>query len=117
MSRNEDLLARHQAALMPTYAPQPVALVRGEGPYVWDADGNRYLDLIGGIAVNVLGHNHPALVAAVTAQMSKIAHASNLFVNEPSVLLAERLRACSAATAGCSSPTPAPRRTSAPTSS
>ncbi|GGM91224.1 acetylornithine aminotransferase [Thermopolyspora flexuosa] len=92
MSRNEDLLARHQAALMPTYAPQPVALVRGEGPYVWDADGNRYLDLIGGIAVNALGHNHPALVGAVTAQVSRIAHTSNLFVNEPSVLLAERLQ-------------------------
>ncbi|MEV5413497.1 acetylornithine transaminase [Thermopolyspora sp. NPDC052614] len=92
MSRNETLLARHQAAFMPTYAPQPVALVRGEGARVWDADGNAYLDLIGGIAVSSLGHNHPALVAAVTAQVATIAHTSNLFLNEPEVLLAERLR-------------------------
>ncbi len=92
MSRNETLLARHQAAFMPTYAPQPVALVRGEGARVWDADGNAYLDLIGGIAVSSLGHNHPALVRAVTAQVTAIAHTSNLFLNEPEVLLAERLR-------------------------
>jgi acetylornithine and succinylornithine aminotransferases len=92
MSRNEDLLARHEAAFMPTYAPQPVVMVRGEGARVWDADGNSYLDLIGGIAVSSLGHNHPALVSAVSAQVAKIAHSSNLFVNEPEVLLAERLR-------------------------
>ncbi|RMI36652.1 acetylornithine transaminase [Actinomadura harenae] len=76
---------------MPNYGVPPLALTRGEGCTVWDADGNAYLDLVGGIAVSSLGHAHPALVAAVTGQVAKIAHTSNLFVNEPEILLAERL--------------------------
>ncbi|MFC4913525.1 acetylornithine transaminase [Actinomadura gamaensis] len=76
---------------MPNYGVPPLALVRGEGCTVWDADGNAYLDLIGGIAVTSLGHAHPALVAAVTGQVGTIAHTSNLFLNEPEVRLAERL--------------------------
>ena len=70
---------------------RPLALVRGQGCTVWDADGRVYLDLIGGIAVSSLGHAHPALVEAVARQVATIAHTSNLVVNGPSVALAERL--------------------------
>ncbi|MFC3822499.1 acetylornithine transaminase [Planomonospora venezuelensis] len=76
---------------MPNYGVPPVALARGEGCTVWDADGAEYLDLIGGIAVSSLGHAHPALVEAVSRQVATIAHTSNLFLHEPEVLLAERL--------------------------
>ncbi|GAA3869139.1 acetylornithine transaminase [Saccharothrix violaceirubra] len=82
---------RWQAAMMDNYGTPALALERGEGAYVWDADGNRYLDLVTGIAVNALGHAHPAVVEAVTAQIGKLGHTSNLFINEPSLLLAERL--------------------------
>jgi acetylornithine aminotransferase len=86
-----DLRKRFEAALMPNYGVPPLALARGEGCRVWDADGNAYLDLIGGIATSSLGHAHPALVEAVSAQVSTLAHTSNLFVHEPGVRLAERL--------------------------
>ncbi|GAA3148858.1 acetylornithine transaminase [Planomonospora alba] len=82
---------RFEAAFMPNYGVPPVALARGEGCTVWDTDGNAYLDLIGGIAVSSLGHAHPALVEAVSAQVATLAHTSNLFLHEPEVLLAERL--------------------------
>ena len=91
MSESEALRKRFEAAMMPNYGTPPLALARGEGSYVWDADGNRYLDLIAGIAVSALGHAHPAIVSAVSGQAGKIAHTSNLFVHEPGVRLAERL--------------------------
>lgn len=69
-ARNTDLLARYGSALMNTFGTPPRVLVRGEGPYVWDADGVRYLDLLGGIAVNALGHAHPRLVAAPSRKFS-----------------------------------------------
>lgn len=82
---------RYGRALMGTYgAPQRV-LVRGEGAWVWDAEGRRYLDLLAGIAVNALGHAHPVLTAAVTAQMATLGHVSNFFATGPQVTLAERL--------------------------
>jgi acetylornithine/N-succinyldiaminopimelate aminotransferase len=87
----EALRQRFAAAMMNNYGTPPLALARGAGSRVWDADGNRYLDLIAGIAVSALGHAHPAIVSAVTAQVGKIAHTSNLFVHEPGVLLAEKL--------------------------
>jgi acetylornithine/N-succinyldiaminopimelate aminotransferase len=87
----DGLRKRFEAAMMPNYGTPPLALARGEGSQVWDADGNRYLDLIAGIAVSALGHAHPAIVAAVTTQVGRIAHTSNLFVHEPGVLLAEKL--------------------------
>ena len=90
-SASTALRERFEAAMMGNYGVPPLALARGEGSYVWDADGNPYLDLIAGIAVSALGHAHPAIVAAVTAQAGKIAHTSNLFVHEPGVLLAEKL--------------------------
>jgi len=91
MSQSEALRKRFEAAMMGNYGVPPLALARGEGSHVWDADGNRYLDLIAGIAVSALGHAHPAIVEAVTTQVRKVAHTSNLFVHEPGVLLAEKL--------------------------
>ncbi|GAA1836475.1 acetylornithine transaminase [Actinomadura chokoriensis] len=86
------LRSRFEAAFMPNYGVPPVALARGEGCRVWDTDGREYLDLIAGIAVSSLGHGHPALVEAVSSQAAALAHTSNLFLNEPEVQLAERLR-------------------------
>jgi acetylornithine aminotransferase len=88
---NEELTARWQGALMNNYGTPRLPLVRGEGARLWDADGNEYLDLVGGIAVNALGHAHPAVVRAVSAQIASLGHVSNLFVAEPPVALAERL--------------------------
>jgi acetylornithine aminotransferase len=86
---NVDGQARWQASLMNNYGTPPLTLVRGEGVHVWDADGNRYLDLVGGIAVNALGHAHPAVVRAVTEQIGVLGHTSNLYVNPVAVELAE----------------------------
>jgi acetylornithine/N-succinyldiaminopimelate aminotransferase len=86
-----ELQARFAAALMPNYGIPPVALSRGQGCLVWDADGREYTDLIAGIAVSSLGHAHPAIVAAVTRQVRALAHSSNLFLHEGEVALAERL--------------------------
>src|SRR5438874_1598919 len=93
ISSNVDGQARWRASLMDNYGTPALTLVRGEGAYVWDADGNRYLDLVGGIAVNALGHAHPAVVAAVTEQISQLGHTSNLYVNPVAVELAEELLA------------------------
>lgn len=93
MSATTDLQARFDAALMPNYGTPPIALARGEGRHVYDVDGNRYLDLVAGIAVSALGHGHPALVKAVSEQAAALAHTSNLYLHEREVELAERLRA------------------------
>jgi acetylornithine/N-succinyldiaminopimelate aminotransferase len=93
MSESEALRKRFEAAMMINYGTPPLALARGEGSRVWDADGHRYLDLIAGIAVSALGHAHPAIISAVSAQVGRIAHTSNLFVHEPGVQLAEKLLA------------------------
>ena len=82
---------RWDAVMMRNYATPPVALVRGSGCVVTDADGRDYLDLIAGIAVSSLGHGHPALVEAVSAQVATLAHTSNLFINPPALALSERL--------------------------
>ncbi|MCX5209266.1 acetylornithine transaminase [Kitasatospora sp. NBC_00240] len=91
MSGNEQLTGRWQHALMNNYGTPRIPLVRGEGARLWDADGKQYTDFIGGIAVNALGTAHPAIVAAVTEQISSLGHISNLFLAEPTVKLAERL--------------------------
>ena len=79
---------------MNTFGPPKLRAGHGaRAPYVWDAEGNRYLDLLGGIAVNALGHAHPALVEAVTQQLGTLGHVSNFFATEPQVALAERLLA------------------------
>ncbi|HNM97263.1 MAG TPA: acetylornithine transaminase [Marmoricola sp.] len=82
---------RYPKALMNTFGPPRLALARGEGCYVWDEDGHRYLDMFAGIAVNSLGHAHPAMVSAVTAQLQRLGHVSNFFATGPQVELAERL--------------------------
>ncbi|MGZ4518756.1 MAG: acetylornithine transaminase, partial [Mycobacteriaceae bacterium] len=79
--------------LMNTYGTPAVALVRGDGAIVTDAEGKEYLDLLGGIAVNVLGHAHPAVVEAVTTQIATLGHVSNLYINEPAIAVAEHLLA------------------------
>jgi len=91
MARSKDVQQRYAASLMNTFGPPKLVLTKGEGPYVWDAEGNRYLDLLGGIAVNALGHAHPALVGAVTEQLQTLGHVSNFFATEPQVALAEKL--------------------------
>lgn len=82
---------RYAASVMNTFGPPALVLTRGEGAHVWDADGNEYVDLLGGIAVNALGHGHPALVDAVTSQMQTLGHVSNFFTSAPQVELAEKL--------------------------
>ncbi|MCI0571152.1 MAG: aspartate aminotransferase family protein [Myxococcaceae bacterium] len=88
-------MERAGAHLLQNYKQQPIVLERGEGVYVWDADGRRYLDLLGGIATVALGHCHPEVVAAVKAQADKLWHVSNVFYSEPSIELAEQLSAAS----------------------
>ncbi|MGH3752404.1 MAG: acetylornithine transaminase [Pseudonocardiaceae bacterium] len=82
---------RWQAALMANYGTPPLALARGVGAEVWDTDGRRYLDLLGGVAVNALGHAHPAIVRAVTEQIATLGQVSNLYLSEPALTLAETL--------------------------
>jgi acetylornithine/N-succinyldiaminopimelate aminotransferase len=91
MTSNESLAARFSAVMMHNYGVPQLALVRGDGCQVWDADGRAYLDLVAGIAVSSLGHAHPAVVQAVSDQVGRLAHSSNLYINEPAVELAERL--------------------------
>jgi acetylornithine/N-succinyldiaminopimelate aminotransferase len=87
------LADRYQHALMNTFGAPKRVLVRGEGCYLWDADGRRYLDLLGGLAVNSLGHAHPFVTAAVTSQLATLGHISNFFASPPQIALAERLLA------------------------
>ena len=87
----QQLTQRWRSALMNNYGTPPLALVRGAGAEVWDADGRRYLDLLAGIAVNALGHAHPAVVAAVSGQVATLGHTSNLYMSERPIELAERL--------------------------
>ncbi len=83
---------RFARSLMRTLATPSALLTHGEGCYVWDDHGTKYLDFLAGIAVNSLGHAHPALVSAVSAQVSTLAHVSNYFATAPQIELAERLK-------------------------
>lgn len=85
------LLDRWQAVMMNNYGTPPLALASGEGAVVTDVDGNSYVDLLGGIAVNILGHRHPAVIEAVTRQLNTLGHTSNLYATEPGIALAEAL--------------------------
>lgn len=85
------LMARADRHTMQTYGRYPIVLVRGEGVRCWDADGKEYLDFLGGIAVNVLGHAHPELVSAIAAQAATLIHCSNLYYSAPMAELAELL--------------------------
>jgi acetylornithine/N-succinyldiaminopimelate aminotransferase len=86
-----DYAERYAASLMNTFGPPKLVLARGEGAHVWDTDGKEYVDLLGGIAVNALGHAHPAIVEAVTDQLGTLGHISNFFTSRPQVELAEKL--------------------------
>ncbi|OBG22032.1 acetylornithine transaminase [Mycobacterium sp. 852002-51057_SCH5723018] len=99
MSETEALQQRWDAVMMHNYGTPPVALASGDGAVVTDVDGKTYLDLLGGIAVNVLGHRHPAVIEAVTHQMATLGHTSNLYATQPGVALAEELVALLAAEA------------------
>ncbi len=91
MSEGELMQQRWEAVMMNNYGTPPLALASGDGAVVTDVDGNTYLDLLGGIAVNVLGHRHPAIIEAVTHQMATLGHTSNLYASEPGIALAEEL--------------------------
>ncbi|MCB0129713.1 MAG: aminotransferase class III-fold pyridoxal phosphate-dependent enzyme, partial [Caldilineaceae bacterium] len=82
---HQDILDRQQKYLWPNhilYYTEPLALDHGEGLYVWDAEGNRYLDFFGGILTTSVGHNHPKVVQAAQAQTAKLIHSSTLYPNE-----------------------------------
>jgi acetylornithine/N-succinyldiaminopimelate aminotransferase len=91
LTSNVDGRQHWQSALMDNYGTPNLTLVRGEGARVWDAEGTEYVDLVGGIAVNALGHAHPDVVQAVTEQITRLGHTSNLYVNPVAVELAEAL--------------------------
>ncbi|MGV4982311.1 acetylornithine transaminase [Streptomyces sp. NRAIS4] len=88
---NAALTRRWQDVMMDNFGTPRLPLVQGRGSRVRDAEGREYLDFVGGIAVNALGHAHPAVVAAVCEQIAALGHVSNLFIAEPTVRLAERL--------------------------
>jgi len=82
---------RYAAALMNTFGPPKLVLTRGQGVHVWDEHGKEYVDLLGGIAVNSLGHAHPAILESVTNQLQTLGHISNFFASQPQIELAEKL--------------------------
>jgi acetylornithine aminotransferase len=110
-TRTAGLQQRWDAALMHNYGTPPIALVSGEGAVVTDADGKQYLDLLGGIAVNALGHANPGIVDAVSSQLKTLGHVSNLYVSEPVVKLAEELTGRFGAGSGASGPESTPHAT------
>ncbi|WDF34852.1 acetylornithine transaminase [Arthrobacter agilis] len=95
-----DWLARYSGSLLGVFGTPQRVLVRGSGCDVWDADGARYLDLLGGIAVNALGHAHPFVTSVIASQLATLGHISNFFTSPPQVALAEKLLDLSAAPEG-----------------
>lgn len=91
MTGTPELQQRWSGSLMNTYGVPRVALTRGQGAVLTDADGKEYVDFLAGIAVNILGHAHPAIIEAVTTQLSTLGHVSNLYASEPAIELAEKL--------------------------
>jgi len=91
---NSSLLQRWSGVMMDNYGTPPLALASGDGAVVTDVDGKSYVDLLGGIAVNILGHRHPAIIDAVTRQLNTLGHTSNLYATEPGIALAEALVGC-----------------------
>jgi predicted acetylornithine/succinylornithine family transaminase len=91
MASTPDIVERGKRFLIGNYARQPVVMQRGQGSFLWDADGKRYIDLFAGFGGAVLGHCHPALVAAAAEQANRLWHVGNTFYTEPQIDLAERL--------------------------
>lgn len=97
-STNAELEARYRAVLPSYLAPlyeQPISIDRGEGSFVWDVEGNRYMDWFGGVLTTMVGHSQPEVVAAVQAQAAKVMHTSSLYLSEPMIGLAEEIAALS----------------------
>ena len=89
-----DAVRKHKEYLFPAvsmYYKEPIALVKGEGPYVWDDEGNRYLDCFGGVLTVSVGHANPKVVQAVVDQVKQISHTSTLYASKPQSDFAERL--------------------------
>ena len=93
MSSYEEIVEREQRYLVHTYARYPLAIAKGKGVFVYDVEGRRYLDLVGGLGVNALGHAHPRIVKAIREQAARVIHVSNLYYHEYQGALAERLTA------------------------
>ena len=93
-------LQRYAGSLLGVFGEPSIVIERGEGSYVWDVEGRRYLDLVSGIAVNALGHGHPELVAAVSKQAGELVHVSNFFTTPAQVRAAERILEVAQASAG-----------------
>lgn len=91
MSKQDMLVNKGQEVFLKNYKQLPIVIDRGEGRYVWDVDGNKYLDFVAGISTNALGYNYAPLVDAVKEQVGKFTHCSNLYYNEPSIEAAELL--------------------------
>ena len=87
----QELIKIEDDCFINTFTRQPVVLDHGEGVKVVDIDGNEYLDMFAGIAVNALGHNHPKLVEAIQKQAEKLIHVSSIYYNEPALIYAKRL--------------------------
>ena len=83
---------RWESAMQGNYGTPEISLIKGKGVEVWDVDGKKYLDLLGGIATNLLGHNHPAVTKAISKQAETLSHISNFYSHEPGLELAERLK-------------------------
>lgn len=99
-ANQQTALAQYGEELLPVFGAPSLVIDRGDGCYVWDLDGKRYLDLLGGIAVNAVGHNHPDLVAAVSKQAGEMLHVSNFFTSRAQVALAHELLRISRAPEG-----------------
>jgi acetylornithine aminotransferase len=91
MSKTSEIIERGNKALIANYARLPVVMARGEGAYLWDVEGKRYLDLFAGFGGAILGHSHPELIAAITEQAQRLWHVGNTFHTQPQIELAERL--------------------------
>ncbi|MGM7774964.1 acetylornithine transaminase [Arthrobacter sp. KNU-44] len=99
-STGSDWLARYSSSLMGVFGTPQRVLVRGAGALVWDADGKEYLDLLGGIAVNALGHAHPFVTSVIASQLATLGHVSNFFTSPTQIALAEKLLALTNAPPG-----------------
>jgi acetylornithine aminotransferase len=92
MSKNQLQQERWKASIQNNYGSPEISLVKGDGAQVWDSDGKEYLDFLGGIATNILGHAHPVLISAVTKQVNELGHVSNLYSHPRAIELAEKLK-------------------------
>src|SRR3989339_2225677 len=87
-----NLIEREKSVILQTYKRLPIEISKAEGCWIHDTKGNIYLDFLGGIAVNALGHSHPAIIHAIKTQLDKYMHVSNYFYQEPQIKLAEKLK-------------------------